>query len=183
MENTKNISSEQELLELLNEGKINKDEYEQLLLAMKKQTSSNIPLGVTEKQNILIPLKIVAWLFIISGILAFIEILITLMKGHISLDFGVLGLFIGYGLLKLSRGWRTCALIYLWIFFIGMPTISILYITQPSGGFNVHIFGQPLARNPYVILYFNVIFILLSLWIYRILTRAETKSLFGINNQ
>ena len=36
MENTKNISSEEELLELLNEGKINDDEYHDLLSAMRK---------------------------------------------------------------------------------------------------------------------------------------------------
>ena len=165
------------------EGKINEDEYEQLLSALKKQTSGSLSHGVTEKQNIPLSLKIVAWLFIISGILACIEVIATLMKGHINLNLGVIGLFIGYGLLKLSRGWRTCALVYLWISLICIPAISILYITQPSSGFNVRILGQSLVRNTYIILFFDVVIILLLLWIYRILTRAEIKSLFGINNQ
>jgi F0F1-type ATP synthase membrane subunit c/vacuolar-type H+-ATPase subunit K len=37
MENTKNISSEQELLELLNEGKINEDEYHDLLGTLQRR--------------------------------------------------------------------------------------------------------------------------------------------------
>lgn len=42
MENTKNISSEQELLELLNEGKINEDEYNDLLGTLQRKTSTEL---------------------------------------------------------------------------------------------------------------------------------------------
>ncbi len=41
MENTKNISSEQELLELLNEGKINEDEYQDLLGTLQRTTQTD----------------------------------------------------------------------------------------------------------------------------------------------
>jgi hypothetical protein len=40
MENTKNISSEQELLELLNEGKINEDEYNDLLGTLQRRSQA-----------------------------------------------------------------------------------------------------------------------------------------------
>ena len=178
-----NITSEQELKQLLEEGKINKDEYEQLLSVMSKHTTDNLQLSVSERPNIPASLKIVAWFFIIGGIFACIEVLTALMRGHIGLNLGVLGLFIGYGLLKLNRSWRTCALVFLWILFIGILAISILYLTQPSSGFFVRIFGQPLPRNPIIILFFDIIFFLLLLWIYRVLTRTEIKSLFGINKQ
>ena len=41
MENTKNISSEQELLELLNEGKINEDEYHDLLGTLQRRPQND----------------------------------------------------------------------------------------------------------------------------------------------
>ena len=40
MENVSNVSSEQELLQLLNEGKITEEEYEQLLDVMRKSSPS-----------------------------------------------------------------------------------------------------------------------------------------------
>jgi len=40
MENVSNISSEEELLELSNEGKISEDEYKDLLCAMRKRSEN-----------------------------------------------------------------------------------------------------------------------------------------------
>jgi hypothetical protein len=177
-----NVTSEQELKQLLEEGKISQDEYEQLLSAMSKHPSGNLPLSVPERPNIPAPLKIVAWLFIIGGIFACIDIVTSLRKGHVNLNLAIIGIFIGFGLLKLHRGWRTCALVFLWIFFIGIPIISMFYLTQPSSGFYIHIFGQPLPRNPIIILLIDIIIFLLLLWMYRVLIRPEIRSLFGINN-
>jgi hypothetical protein len=177
-----NVTSEQELKQLLEEGKISQDEYEQLLSAMSKHPSGNLPLSVHERPNIPALLKIVAWLFIIGGIFACIDIVTSLRKGHVNLNLAIIGIFIGFGLLKLHRGWRTCALVFLWIFFIGIPIISMFYLTQLSSGFSIHIFGQPLPRNPIIILLIDIIIFLLLLWMYRVLIRPEIRSLFGINN-
>ncbi len=177
-----NITSEQQLKQLLEEGKISQDEYEQLLSAMNKNTSGAPGLSALKRQNIPVSLKIVAWLFIIGGIFKSIEFIAALMKGHVYLPLGLIGLFVGYGLLKLRRGWRTCALVFLWILFIGLPITSIFYLNQPSSGFTVRFFEQPLPRNPIIFLLVSAISFLSSLWAYRVLTRPETKSLFGINS-
>ncbi len=42
MENVSNISSEEELLELRNEGKISEDEYEELLGTLRKTTKADV---------------------------------------------------------------------------------------------------------------------------------------------
>ena len=182
MENSMNISSEEELAQLRNDGKISQEEYEQLLAAMNKNVSVTPGPITSGKPNIPLSLKIVACLFIIGGILAGIEIITALIKGRVSLSLGVIGLFVGYGLLKLRRGWRTCALVFLWILFIGIPIISMFYITQPSSGFNVQMLGEPLSRNPIFILLLNIFCFLPLLWSYRVLTRPDIKSLFGIDS-
>jgi len=46
-------------------------------------------------------LKIVAALFVLSGVLAAVEVLVLLARGHVSLNLGILCIFVGYGLLRL----------------------------------------------------------------------------------
>ena len=40
------------------------------------------------------PLKIVAYLFIIGGVLSVLDVVLSLLNGKIKIDFGVLGIFI-----------------------------------------------------------------------------------------
>src|SRR5437762_3541841 len=61
--------------------------------------------------NIPASLKIVAWLFILFGISSAIEIVVAIFQGRLSFNFGVVGIFVGRGLLRLQPGWRTCALV------------------------------------------------------------------------
>ena len=42
-------------------------------------------------------LKIVAALFVLSGVLAAVEVLVLLARGHVSLNLGILCIFVGYG--------------------------------------------------------------------------------------
>lgn len=58
-----------------------------------------------ENRRIPVSLVVVAALFIFTGICAVIEVVVLLMQRHLSIHFGVLGLFIGPGLLGLRRGW------------------------------------------------------------------------------
>jgi hypothetical protein len=60
MEDISNISSEEELLQLRNEGKITEDEYEQLLAAMSKPPSDSVATRVSESPSIPVSLKVVA---------------------------------------------------------------------------------------------------------------------------
>lgn len=125
-------------------------------------------------------LKIVAGLFILNGISAAIEVVVALMHGHININFGVLGLFIGPGLLRYSRGWRTCALVLLWIAMIGFPIISFVFLSH-SGPLDLNVFGQKIGHASKELgLAMAAILFALSLWPYYVLTRPDIRERFGV---
>lgn len=177
-----NSTSEQQLRQLLDEGKINEEEYLQLLSSMNKSTSETWPYSLYEKPKMPVSLIIVACLFILGGILALIEIISAFMRGKISLNIGVIGIFIGWGLLAFNRGWRIAALIFLILIIIFIPIASMFYINQPSSGFSVHVFGNKLPRDPKLIFLIDIICLLPVIWSYWVLTRPKIKSFFGIKN-
>jgi hypothetical protein len=125
-------------------------------------------------------LKVVAVLFLLSGIFSLIEVIVSLMHGHFNLNFGILGLFIGPGLLRLSRGWRTCALVFLWITMIGLPMVALLFLVT-SGPLDFTLFGQKVgdASKGLGILVAALLFAL-AVWQYRVLTRPDVRRLFGV---
>lgn len=183
MEELSNISSEEELLQLRNEGKISEDEYEELLAAIRQPPLDDLTSRVCEPPDIPMSLKVVGWLFIISGICAVIEVVVCLMNKHININFGVLGLFIGPGLLKLRRGWRTCALVFLWIGLIGIPIVALIFLAAPASQLTFRVFGQPVSRIPTELaLLFAIGAFLLVLWQYRVLTGRKVRALFGLSS-
>lgn len=123
-------------------------------------------------------LKIVAWLFIIGGCFAVIEVITGLLRGHININFGVLGIFIGIGLLKLKNGWRVCALIFLLFTLILMPIIVVIMLSM-SGNAQFNVFGQPAGEIPkgFVVLFALPVY-LLTAWQFYVLTRPELRALF-----
>ncbi|MFH5802851.1 hypothetical protein [Alienimonas sp. DA493] len=125
-------------------------------------------------------LKVVAWLFIITGALAAWDVLAALLNGRISLNFGVLGLFIGPGLLRLSSGWRTCGLVLLWIEMILIP-LAILALVASGGPLDVTLSGEPAGEAP-LLVGLGVVGALLALvvWEYRVLTRPDVRRLFEL---
>ena len=127
-------------------------------------------------------LKVVAGLFILGGICSAIEVVLSLMHGHISINFGVLGLFIGTGLLRFSRGWRTCALVFLWIALIGVPIVALMFLTV-SGQLDFVLFGQKAGHVSvgFALVTAAVAFVL-ALWQYRVLNRPDIRKLFGVDN-
>ncbi len=127
-----------------------------------------------------VSLKVVAGLFIVGGICSAIEVVVSLMHNHINVNFGVLGLFIGPGLLRLSRGWRTCALVFLWVVLLGAPIVGLLFIAH-HGPLYLTLFGQRvgLASKELGAAVAGLVFAL-AMWQYRVLTRPDVRSLFGI---
>ena len=125
-------------------------------------------------------LTIVAILFILGGISAAIEIIVSLVHSHVNLNFGVLGIFIGRGLLKLSRGWRTCALVFTWIALIGIPLIALLFISA-RGQLDFKVLGQTVGHTSKGFgLLVAGIASAVALWQYRVLTRPDVNELFQI---
>ncbi len=125
-------------------------------------------------------LKVVAFLFILSGIFSLIEVIVSLMHSHLNINLGVLALFIGPGLLRLSRGWRTCALVFLWIAMIGIPIIAILFMTA-SGPLDFKLFGQKVGHASKGLgIVLAALMFALAVWQYRVLTRPDVRRLFGV---
>ena len=125
-------------------------------------------------------LKVVAALFILSGFWAILEILGALLQGHIYINLGVIGVFVGLGLLALRPGWRTCALVLLWIAMIAAPFLGLLMLFRRDP-IDVVVFGRKVgdAPGPFGLFISTVIF-LLAFWQYRVLTRPDIRALFGL---
>ena len=73
-------------------------------------------------------LKIVAYLFLLHGIAALVKIVIAMQRANIRIDFGLLCIFAGLGLLRLSTGWWKFAKIYTLLHVVGLP-VAILLLT------------------------------------------------------
>ena len=133
-----------------------------------------------DKPQLPLSLKVVAVLFILGGISSIIEVALDLTQGHINLNFGVLGLFIGLGLLRLSPGWRTCALVFTWLGLLFAPIVALVMFNH-AGPLDLKFFGQKIGTAGIEFgLLICVALFLYSLWQYRVLTRRDVKLLFRL---
>jgi hypothetical protein len=106
--------------------------------------------------------------------------LIRLTQGSLFLNVGVLSLFIGVGLLRYSRGWRTCALVFLWLAMIGFPLAAVfmLFTDQPL---QFTVFDQPMGEVPRGVgVGVAALGFALAVWQYWVLTRPRVRRLFGV---
>ena len=125
-------------------------------------------------------LKVVAYLFILSGVAALIDIIVAASEGRLRFNLDVLGLFIAVGLLRLNLTWRTVALVWC---VLGMIVAAIIGLALLLAGAedlpDVSVFGrivggiQAAAGVVLAAAYF-----LISLWQYRVLTRPHVRALF-----
>jgi hypothetical protein len=123
-------------------------------------------------------LKLVAWIFILGGISAAIEILIEASNGRANLNFGILGVFIGIGLLRLRPGWRTLALFFLVITLAFIPVLSVLALSTP-GSLDFKIFGQKVAAlSPPLFFTLLAVFFIFTFWQFRVLVRPNVRAMF-----
>ena len=125
-------------------------------------------------------LTVVAWLFILGGIWAAIKMLLQLSSGGLHLDFGVLGIFIGPGLLSGSRGWRTCGLVIIWLVMLFTPVFALLSLFS-GGNVTLSYFGKTVNNVApiYGVLVAGVAF-LFYFWIYRVLVREDVRAFFDL---
>jgi hypothetical protein len=108
-------------------------------------------------------------------------VIICLTQGTIFLNIGVLGLFIGIGLLRFSRGWRTCALAFLWIALIGLPLAALAFLFL-EGAVDYTLFGRRMGEAPRVVgVTLAAALFALALWQYRVLTRPDIRKVFGVS--
>lgn len=137
----------------------------------------------TMKQPLPRSLTVVAALFVLSGVLALVEIVLALLSGRIDLNFGVLGVPIGWGLLHLSPGWRTLAVVFLLIAVVGLPIIALLFLGA-SGPVTVTLFGWSVgSASKELALVVSALAFAMSAWQLWVLMRPDIRALFEVAPQ
>lgn len=122
------------------------------------------------------PLKIVAWVFIFGGICAAIQVVVLLLAGHININLGVLGIFIGRGLLRLNRRSLAWAMFFTWFSLILTPIIIVISLFTPG---TLEVFGLTLGKvSPAFSFIFGVAAFALVYWQYTVLTKPQIRQLF-----
>lgn len=128
-----------------------------------------------------VSLRVVAWLFILSGVLVWWGVLTSVLLGKPNFPLpGVLELFAGVGLLRLRPGWRTCALVLLWISIV-LSALMAIALLAGTGSAPVHLNGHLAARVPAAALSLLAFAQLgFSLWQVSVLCREDVRALFGL---
>lgn len=124
-------------------------------------------------------LRIVAWLFVLRGVLAVVDVLVQAARDDVSLNFNVLGIPIGLGLLRLRRGWRTLALAFVLFSLIALTVVCTLVFAS-TGPAQFHLFGVCMGtvdRSWFLVA--GAVLFVLELWQCRVLLRREVAARFG----
>src|SRR5262249_43519335 len=128
-------------------------------------------------------LRVVAWLFIAEGILAFVRIVIgCLFQGTVSLDVGIFAFFVGRGLLRLSPGSRRWALIFSGISMAEVALIAILSVLPIGDNPRITFSGHPSPDSVGLhaaVMSYLVVMLLVLIWQCWVLTRADIRQLFA----
>ena len=133
-----------------------------------------------ENQSIPTALQVVAILFLLGGISSVIGMVIRLVSGSVYIDFGFLGIPTYFGLRRLSLGWRTFALVCIWLALIACPIAFVIGIFY-SASTSAEVFGIPFAQvAPIWLSVVSVPIFLLEFWQYRVLTRPQIRALFFV---
>lgn len=124
-------------------------------------------------------LKIVSTTFVLAGALAAIEMLSSVTGGLISINFGVLGIPVGIGLLRHSQLWRVCGLVLACLGALcGLVLGIALFATGQPISYSG--FGQTGTLPALAAVAFALVLLLVSVWQYRVLTRPHIKQLFNV---
>jgi len=121
-------------------------------------------------------LTFTAWVFIAAGLLAVWDMIDELLREDFSFHFGLVLIPIGYGLLKLQRMARACALGCL---FLGWLLLACLVVLGFLGG-DFHIGNESFRgwkRNVMWAGFCNAFGILLA-WMNWVLLRRDVKTMF-----
>ena len=134
-----------------------------------------------ERPALPLSLRAVAWFTILVGIGTALTMIVALFHRKLSLNFGVLLIPAGFGLLRRDRGWRTFTLFMLWLGMIGFGAGFVLALVgvgkvSPNSGFGPlrHFQSREMIGVSCAAMF------LVELWQYRVLTRPVVRRLFGL---
>ena len=123
-------------------------------------------------------LKVVAWIFIVTGFLSVIDIVGHMASGKLHIDFGVIKIFVGFGLLARRSLARKIALIFVCFSLIVTPIIVALALasSQPA---KLEFFGVYVGEAPsHFAAAYGVPFLVLAIWEYHVLNRPDVRAYY-----
>ena len=123
-------------------------------------------------------MRIVAWVFIITGVSSLVNVVLRSVDGGISLDFQVLGIFIGRGLLHRREGWLRFAAGYTVFLLVGTAGLAILALGIYLGELGGFITNVTWSQPPALVFSGFLGFWAYLIWQKRVLTRAWAQDLF-----
>jgi hypothetical protein len=123
-------------------------------------------------------LRLVALVFLLTGISSLISLVVGALNHRVNLDFGVIGGFVCFGLLRLSSGWRTCALVLTYVGIVMSPVVAILSIGAPQHVVYLNLFGIYAAFPSLFVLLACIFGFGLALWQWSVLKRPDIRVLF-----
>jgi hypothetical protein len=122
-------------------------------------------------------IKAVAYLFLFGGFSTLLSMVLSLFVGKINLSFGVLGIFIGFGLLRLEERWRIWAVVFTWFGLVITPILTALALANRSLPFQV--FGIQVGQlGSGWGLVIGVVLFLFYVWQHAVLTAPDSRRLF-----
>src|SRR5262245_8625471 len=128
-------------------------------------------------------LRAVAYFTILVGIGTALTIIADLFHKKLNLNIAALEVPAGFGLLRLSRGWRTFTLFMIWagMFAFGAGTLVLLF---GAGITDMTLNGTPLPHwDRRLLLATCVLALGVQIWEYRVLTRSDIRRLFGLTSR
>jgi hypothetical protein len=128
-------------------------------------------------------LSVVSYIFLGLGVLAAVGIIGSAVRGSLDLDFNILGFWIFAGLRRYSPGWRTCALVFIWLVMI-VCAATFVYGFFGNGPAFIKIFGKRYADIPFIwVSVTSAVFLAIEFWMYRVLTRPSIRCMFYEESQ
>ncbi|HEX3998484.1 MAG TPA: glycoside hydrolase family 5 protein [Pirellulales bacterium] len=132
-------------------------------------TSVQLPLALTA----------LAGLYILVGIGAVLGVARSLAHREINLDFSVLCIFMGWGLLRLKDAWRVWSLFCVWLGAIALvPVCALLYFAHAPLAASAFGHGWTDVSRIWV-LALGGLALAFSVWEYKVLTRRDVRQLFS----
>jgi hypothetical protein len=137
-------------------------------------------MDATADRPLPVALLVVAGLFFAEGIMGVADLIVSLYYDSLMLNLEMLGIPIAYGLVKRRPGWRTTALVCLWIKMASCTCIlGILLATSESFVWSRHQTVLFTISNP-IAEALAVAGLILAIWRRCVLRRTNVRFLFGL---
>ncbi len=132
----------------------------------------------SQRPGLPISLQIVALLFILNGLESLASMANAFFQGDVELNTGVLNVFAGFGLLRLSKGWRLYCLIMSGLSIL-LSALAIGTVVLTGQAVEAKLLGVMIGRAPLSL----ILLVLLSIagidaWQIRVLNHDVVVALF-----